>query len=161
MRAVVPVPRQVSRLVRNLGIAALFLAAALFGIGGGVLFAFVGDLPAISALDDYSPSTTTRVLGRDGTVVGEFATERRQVITYQQIAPVLRNAILATEDATFFQHSGLRFERILSALAKDALLWREQSGASTLTQQLARNLFPTSVGFERGWIGGPERKIKE
>jgi penicillin-binding protein 1A len=154
-------PRASLRLARSFGIIALFLAAALFGIASGVVFAFVGDLPQISALDDYSPSTITRVLGRDGTVVGDFATERRVLVTYDQIAPVLRNAILSVEDATFFSHSGLRIERIFVALVKDAVLMRQQSGASTLTQQLARNLFPTSVGFERGWISGPERKIKE
>src|SRR5205823_7814721 len=106
-------PRRALQVVRNFGLIALFLAAALFGIAGGVLLAFVGDLPKISALDDYSPSTTTRVLGRDGSVVGEFASERRQIITYEQIPPVLRNAILATEDATFFSHSGFRIERII------------------------------------------------
>jgi hypothetical protein len=64
-------------------------------IASGVLFAFVGDLPQISALDDYSPSTTSRVLGRDGSVVGEVATERRRLVTYDQIPPVLRNAIIS------------------------------------------------------------------
>ena len=78
-------PRRALQVVRSFGLIALFLAAALFGIASGVMFAFVGDLPQISALDDYSPSTTTRVLGRDGAVVGEFASERRQIVTYDQI----------------------------------------------------------------------------
>ena len=73
------------RFFRNFGFIALFRAAALFGIASGVIFAFVGDLPQISALDDYSPSTITKVLGKDGTVVGEFATERRVLVTYDQI----------------------------------------------------------------------------
>ena len=101
-----PVPRAL-RLVRSFGIVALFLAAAFFGIASGVLFAFVGDLPQISALDDYSPSTITRVLGRNGAVVGEFASERRQIVTYEQIPPVLRNAIISAEDKNFLRHSGL------------------------------------------------------
>src|SRR5258708_5414971 len=156
-----PDPRRALKLVRSFGLIALFLAAALFGIASGVLFAFVGDLPAISALDDYSPSTITRVLGRDGSVVGEFASERRKIVTYEQIPPVLRNAILATEDATFFSHSGFRVERIIVAAVKDIFRRRLQSGASTLTQQLARNLFPTTIGFERGGLAGFERKAKE
>jgi penicillin-binding protein 1A len=147
-------PTRALRLVRSFGLVALFLAAALFGIASGVLFAFVGDLPQISALDDYTPNTITRVLGRDGTVVGEFASERRELITYDQIPPVLRNAILSVEDASFFQHSGLRIERIFVALAKDILHRRKESGASTLTQQLARKLFLTD---DKTW----ERKIKE
>jgi penicillin-binding protein 1A len=159
-RLVVHLPRT-RNLVRGFGIVALLIAAALFGIASGVLFAFVGDLPQISALDDYSPSTISRVLGRDGAVVGEFASERRQIVTYEQIPPVLRNAILSVEDATFFSHSGLRVERIVVAAVKDVLRRRLQSGASTLTQQLARNLFPTTIGFERGGFAGLERKIKE
>jgi penicillin-binding protein 1A len=141
------------RLIRSFGFVALFLAAALFGIASGVLFAFVGDLPQISALDDYSPSTITRVLGRDGSVVGEFATERRELVTYDQIPPVLRNAILSAEDASFFTHSGLSVERIFITLAKD-VIHRRWWGGSTLTQQLARKLFLTDDKT-------PERKIKE
>ena len=141
------------RVVRSFGIVALFLATALFGIASGVLFAFVGDLPQISALDDYAPMTITRVLGRDGSVVGEFAQERRQLVTYDQIPPVLRNAIISAEDSGFFKHSGLSVDRIFVTLAKDVIrrrLW----GASTLTQQLARKLFLSDDK-------SPERKIKE
>src|SRR5438876_10815340 len=99
-----PSPRAL-QIVRSFGLIALFLAAALFGIASGVLFAFVGDLPQISALDEYSPMTITRVLGSDGSVVGEFAQERRQIVTYDRIPPVLQNAILSAEDAGFFKHS--------------------------------------------------------
>ncbi len=142
-----------SRLARSFGLVALFLAAALFGTASGVLFAFVADLPQISALDDYSPGTITRVLGRDGSEVGEFATERRQIVTYEQIPQVLRQAIIAAEDGEFENHGGLRIGRIFITLAKDIIYWRTW-GASTLTQQLARKLFLTDDKT-------PERKIKE
>jgi penicillin-binding protein 1A len=141
------------RLARSFGIAALFLAAALFGTASGVLFAFVGDLPQISALDDYSPGTITRVLGRDGSVVGEFANERRQIVTYDQIPEVLRHAIIAVEDGEFEKHGGLRIGRILITLAQDVIYLRKW-GASTITQQLAKKLFLTDDKT-------PERKIKE
>src|SRR6187549_2147206 len=113
--------RRALQLVRSFGLAALFLAAALFGIASGVLFAFVGDLPQISALDDYSPSTITRVLGRDGSTIGDFATERRVLVTFDQIPKVLREAIVSAEDDAFFSHSGLRIDRILVTLAKDVI----------------------------------------
>ncbi len=142
------------RLARQAGIVALFAAAALVGTVSGVLFAYSDDLPAISALDDYKPNTITRLLARNGEMVAEFATERRVVISYDNIAPSLRSAILATEDADFNQHFGLSMSRILVTVAKDVLLG-ERAGASTLTQQLARNLFP--IGFEKT----VERKIKE
>ncbi len=141
------------RLARSFGIAALFLAAALFGTASGVLFAFVGDLPQISALDDYSPGTITRVLGRDGAVVGEFANERRQIVTYDQIPEVLRHAIIAVEDGEFEKHGGLRIGRILITLAQD-IIYQRKWGASTITQQLAKKLFLTDDKT-------PERKIKE
>jgi penicillin-binding protein 1A len=138
------------------GLAALFIAAALFGIASGVMFAFVGDLPGLPSLENYNPNVATRVLARDGALVGEFATERREVIRYQDIPANLRNAIVSAEDSNFFKHSGLDLPALVARLAKDVL--RGQSaGASTLTQQLARNLFPVAIGFQKT----PERKIKE
>ena len=83
---------------RRVGIVALFLLAAGLGIATGVIFAYAGDLPRISALDDYAPSTISRVYGARGEVVGEFAIERREVIPYERISPYLEQAILAAED---------------------------------------------------------------
>jgi penicillin-binding protein 1A len=145
------------RLMRGVGIAALFIAAAFLGIASGVLFAFAGDLPQITALDTWSPSTTTRVLGRDGSLVGEFATERREVITREQIPDVLRLAIMASEDADFDAHMGVQPTRMIWAAVRDVTSPGRTPGRSTLTQQLARNLFPATIGFERSWV----RKLKE
>ena len=140
--------------VKQAGLAMLFVSAAMLGTLSGVLFAFSDDLPQISALDDYRPNTITRLLARDGRVIGEFATERRVVVGYDGLAPSLRQAIIATEDAGFEQHSGLSATRILITLVNDVLKG-ELAGASTITQQLARNLFP--IGFDKT----VERKIKE
>jgi penicillin-binding protein 1A len=148
------------RVARFAGLAALFVLAALAGALSGVLFAYADDLPEITALDDYSPSTITRILGRDGSVIGDFATERRVLIHYDQIPDTLRHAILAAEDAGFFEHSGLVISRMMLALVMDVLPGVRAPGRSTLTQQLARNLFADTVGFtpgDRRW----ERKIKE
>ena len=147
----------VIRVVKQAGIAIAFVVAALAGIFSGVLFAFARDLPEISALDDYSPSTITRVYGNGGQTLGEFATQRRTVITYEDISSRLREAILASEDADFNTHFGLSISRILITALRDVLEQSLAAGASTLTQQLARNLFPESVGFEKSFA----RKIKE
>ena len=144
----------VVRIARHAGIIALFLFTVLAGLVSGVLFAYAGDLPQISALDDYAPSTITRVFASGGEVVGEFATQRRVVIGYDEIAPRLREAILATEDAEFDRHFGLSFPRIMAAVVTDLIAWRKAQGASTLTQQLARNLFLT---LDKSF----ERKVKE
>src|SRR5262249_49348390 len=111
----------------------------------------------------------TRVYGAKGEVVGEFAVQRREVISYDAISPVLRQAIIAAEDAEFEKHFGLSMPHIVMAGAKDVvravrdkLTWRHtrRKGASTITQQLARGLFPEAVGFQIGDTS-PERKIKE
>jgi penicillin-binding protein 1A len=147
----------VVRFARQAGIVALFLAAALGGTLSGVLFAYSDDLPEVSALDNYTPNTITRVLGRDGALVGEFAVERRVVVRYDEIPLVLRQAILAAEDSGFFDHAGLSISRMVLALLRDIVSSGNVPGGSTLTQQLARNLFPKTIGFDRTW----ERKIKE
>src|SRR6185503_15491060 len=107
-----PKSKLVLRVARNAGLIALFIVAALLGSVGGVLFAFSGDIPEISALDNYQPHTITRLLARDGRVVGEFAIERRIVIGYNDMAPHLRQAIIASEDGDFEQHFGLSISRI-------------------------------------------------
>ena len=146
----------VIRFARQAVIAALFLSVALLGIVSGVLFAYASDLPQVSALDDYAPSTITRVYATGGEVIGEFAIQRRVVVGYNDIGQRVREAIISAEDADFNSHVGLSMSRILITLVRD-VLQRRMAGASTLTQQLARNLFPEDIGFQKSW----ERKIKE
>jgi penicillin-binding protein 1A len=153
--------RRVALRVAQAGLVLLFVIAALLGTLSGVLVAFAGDVPEITALDDYRPNTITRILARDGQTIGEFATERRVVVSYDQIAPVLRNAIIATEDAGFNQHFGVSMTRIAITVLKDVLTGKRQ-GASTITQQLARNVFLQEYQLAGGRFEvSPERKIKE
>jgi penicillin-binding protein 1A len=160
--------RHGTRLVLKVGVQAililLFFVAATLGTLGGVLFAYVGDLPEISALDDYRPHTITRILARDGQEIGEFAVERRVVIGYDGIAPVLRQAIIATEDGGFERHFGISVSRMIITAIRDVVKG-ERYGASTITQQLARTLFLTEYMkdgvFARSGLTGLERKAKE
>src|SRR6185436_20064499 len=105
----------VIRIARNAGIIALFVIAGMLGMLSGVLFAYAGDLPRISALDDYSPSTITRVYASNGQVVGEFARQRRVVVGYDEITPLLRQGSIATEDTEFDRHFGVNGWRIAVA----------------------------------------------
>jgi len=165
-----PVPqrprvRVVLRVAQQAGLIALFLLVALVGTISGVLFAYAGDLPEISALDEYRPNTITRLLAKDGREIGTFATERRVVIGYDNIAPVLRQAIIATEDAGFERHFGLSIKDTARAIAMD-LLTGERKGASTITQQVARDLFLREYMkqggvYARSGLEGLERKVKE
>ncbi|HEV3215670.1 MAG TPA: PBP1A family penicillin-binding protein [Vicinamibacterales bacterium] len=155
-----PKAQLVIRFAGQAGVVALFIVVALLGVLSGVMFAYAGDLPQISALDNYAPSATTRVYARDGQTLAEFAIERRLIIGYDDIAPQLRQAIISAEDKDFNNHFGLSVSAIFARLATDILHRRLASGASTLTMQLARNLFAEDVGFQVGdknW----ERKIKE
>ncbi len=160
----------VVRFARGAVVVALFLTAATAGVLSGVMFAYAGDLPEISALDNYAPSTITRVYASGGELVGEFAVQRRLIVGYEDIAPHLRQAIIAAEDGDFNTHFGLSISHIIAAVTRDILraaadvaAGRKTSrpaGASTLTQQLARTLFPQAVGFSIGDLS-LERKIKE
>jgi penicillin-binding protein 1A len=124
------------------------------------MFAYAGDLPLISGLDDYAPSAITRVYASNGETLGEFATERRLVISYDEISPYLRNAIISAEDKGFNNHFGLSVTAMLARVSSDILRRRFVAGGSTLTMQLARDLFPNEVGFTIG-DKSPERKVKE
>ncbi len=149
--------RYVIRYARSAGLAALFVVAALAGILSGVLFAYAGDLPQVSALDDYSPSTITRVYAANGQVIGEFATQRRVVVGYNDINPLLRDGIIATEDTEFNRHFGINIWRIAMAALTDIIERRRDQGASTLTQQVARNLDQFGLTKQKLF----ERKIRE
>ncbi|MBM3819071.1 MAG: PBP1A family penicillin-binding protein [Acidimicrobiia bacterium] len=153
--------RVVVRVAQQAGLVALFVATALAGTLSGVMFAYADDLPQISALDQYQPNTITRLLARDGRVIGEFAVERRVVIGYDGMAPALRNAIIATEDADFDQHFGLSVSRILVTAIRD-VVYGQRAGASTITQQLARDLFLRQYMQGGGrYEFSLERKIRE
>src|SRR5205809_3514195 len=148
----------VIKVARKAGIIALFIMAAMLGILSGVMFAYAGDLPQVSALDNYSPSTITRIYSSSGQVIGEFATQRRVIVGYDDINPRLRQAIIATEDAEFDRHFGVNIWRIFVAALTDILERRRAQGASTLTQQLARNLKEQfGLTKEKSY----ERKIRE
>jgi penicillin-binding protein 1A len=95
----------------------------------------------VATLATYQPNVVTRVYADDGeTVIGEFALERRIPLKYAEIPPVVRNAILAVEDVRFYEHMGVDPIRVLGAAFKN-LTTGSREGGSTLTQQLAKNLF--------------------
>src|SRR5436309_14480375 len=147
----------VVRVARNAGIVALFIVAAMLGILSGVMFAYAGDLPQVSALDNYNPSTITRIYAANHQVIGEFATQRRVIVGYDDINPLLRQAIIATEDADFDRHFGINIWRIFAAIVTDIVERRRAQGASTLAQQVARNLDQFGLTKQKLF----ERKVRE
>ncbi len=126
--------------------AVLMLALAAGGLTGIVLAYELNYSKAageVASLATYRPSQVTRVYADDGqTVIGEFALERRIPLKYDEIPANLKNAILAVEDARFYDHVGIDPIRIVGAVWKNITADRREGG-STLTQQLAKNLFLT------------------
>ena len=119
------------------------LIASFIMVGAivGALMAIGSDLPQVEQLEELKPNIVTQVFARDGSIVGEFAIEKRVLIKYEEIPEVLRNAIIATEDETFFSHIGINLWRIPGALWANFRSGRKGQGFSTLTMQLSRLLF--------------------
>jgi penicillin-binding protein 1A len=129
------------RFVGHLLFGALVLASALIGATAGLLLVYTTDLPQVEALEAYRPSSVTELYDDHGRVIGSFALQRRVVASYDDFSPVLRDALISIEDKDFFKHSGINFWRIVGAAYRDIESGGKVQGASTLTMQLARNLF--------------------
>jgi penicillin-binding protein 1A len=149
-----PAPARRILTFRRVLVTALFAAAILGGALIGVFLAFETDLPQVTSLEDFQPNIVTQVFAADGSVLGEFAIEKRVVVEFRDIPPVLRNAIVAVEDADFWKHIGINPWRIPGAALANVRSGRRGQGFSTLTMQLTRLLFLTP---EKTY----ERKIKE
>src|SRR5216117_3716055 len=147
-------------LVRFMGF--LFAAGTVVFLVGvaataGLIWHFSKDLPDYSQLQDYEPPVMTRVHASDGALLGEYSKERRLYLPIQAVPKMVINAFLAAEDKNFYEHGGVDY----SGMARAALLYvqnygsnRRPQGASTITQQVAKNFLLTNeVSFTR--------KIKE
>jgi len=122
----------------------LLLLAVITGSLAGLTLVYSVDLPQIDDLEKYRPSTTTELYDLKGRIVGSFALERREVVDYNGFAPVLRQAVISIEDKSFASHWGINVFRVAGAAWHDIRSHGRAQGASTLTMQLARNLFLSS-----------------
>ncbi len=134
---------QKSKYVGRIVFALAILAAAVFGSLAGLMIVYSTDLPEVGDLEHYRPSSITELYDDQGRVIGSFALQRRVVVTYNDIPPVLRECVISIEDKDFEQHWGVDFWRILGAAYRDIVSGSRAQGASTLTMQLSRNLFLT------------------
>ena len=119
----------------------LVLLSALVGAGAGLLLVYTTDLPQVEQLEHYRPSSITELYDDQGRTIGSFALQRRVVASYNDFPPVLRDALISIEDKDFYRHWGIDVWRILGAAYRDIESGGKVQGASTLTMQLARNLF--------------------
>src|SRR5216684_4303141 len=129
------------KLIDRVALAFLLFCAILLGAGAGLLFVYASDLPEIHALETYRPNVVTEVYADDGQLVGSFALQRRILMTYEQCPKILFNAVTSIEDQHFEEHWGIDFPRIAGAMVRNVIHRRITAGASTITMQLAGNLF--------------------
>ncbi|MEO1231340.1 MAG: PBP1A family penicillin-binding protein [Myxococcota bacterium] len=138
------------------GLLATASGGLVFLILGGLLGLLVitQDLPELRSLDDYHPPQATVVYGAGGEVVGRFAKERRTVVSFDQIPKIMVEAVVASEDAAFFEHEGVDLFGIARCVVKNVLSGRKRCGGSTITQQTVKTFFLTP---EKTYV----RKLRE
>ena len=134
-------PRVGIRFVGNALFALLIILAAIAGAATGFLLVYSTDLPQVTELEHYRPSTITQLYDDQNRVIGQFALQRRVIDSYNDFPKVLRDALISTEDKEFEKHWGVDVWRVFGAAWRDVMLDSRAQGASTLTMQLARNLF--------------------
>ncbi|HEY8996534.1 MAG TPA: PBP1A family penicillin-binding protein [Edaphobacter sp.] len=129
------------RIARRFTFYTLLALSAVFGALCGLMLVYSIDLPQMEDLTRYRPNTTTELLDVHGKVFGSFALERRVVVSYGDFAPVLKQAILSIEDKSFESNWGVNLFRAIGAAYRDLKDQKRSQGSSTITMQLARNLF--------------------
>jgi penicillin-binding protein 1A len=142
--------------------------AALACVGGGLLGALVlagiwwntcrdGSCPSVDVLDQYVPQETSKVYAADGRLITELGLERRTVVRLEALSQPVRDAFLITEDRRFYEHGGIDYRRIVGAVIRNIQAGGFAQGFSTITMQLARNVFPDDISREKTIT----RKLKE
>ena len=119
-------------------ITPIVLVAGLIGL----VWAFA-DIPSFEDLENPDSKLATQVIAEDGEILTTFHIENRSYVSYDELSPNLVHAAVATEDARFYRHSGIDFESLARVLVKTVLGGSSsQGGGSTITQQLAKTLYP-------------------
>ncbi|MHB1072997.1 MAG: penicillin-binding protein 1A [Gemmatimonadaceae bacterium] len=147
------------RVLRTLALCATLLAGAGAGAAYGA-WAHVcdaGRCPSVSVLDQYQPAQTSKLYAADGRFIAEIGNERRTVVKLNEIPQVVRDAFVVTEDKRFYSHAGIDWIRVFGAAAANVMRGGWAQGFSTITMQLARNVFPERISREKTLV----RKLKE
>ncbi|MFN5843101.1 MAG: transglycosylase domain-containing protein, partial [Bacteroidota bacterium] len=132
----------------------IFLITLLFVLTASGIF---GEMPSFEQLENPKSQLATEVYSADGVLLGKYYFQNRSIASFDEIPPLLRNTLLATEDIRFYKHSGIDYWGTLRAIV--ATLMGDKEGASTITQQLAKNLFPRPK--DRNLITILSAKLKE
>lgn len=147
------------RLVRWMMLTATFGISFAAGLAyaGWSLVCRAGQCPAVEEFENYQPRQTSKLYAADGRFIAELGLERRTLLRLADMPPILRSAFLVVEDKRFYDHSGIDWMRVGGAVVHDIRTRSLSQGFSTLTMQLARNIFPERISREKT----PTRKLKE
>ena len=130
-------------------VVAFFLYLVMVDINFLWLF---GKSPSMSDVKNTHPAEASQIYSADGKVIGKFFSENRMPVTYEDVSPAFWNALIDTEDERFRSHHGIDYQAFGAAL-KDYVMHRDARGASTITQQLAKNLFRVRTQYSTGLLG--------
>ena len=139
------------KILSTLGtlVVAFFLYLVMVDINFLWLF---GKSPSMSDVKNTHPAEASQIYSADGKVIGKFFSENRMPVTYEDVSPAFWNALIDTEDERFRSHHGIDYQAFAAAL-KDYVMHRDARGASTITQQLAKNLFRVRTQYSTGLLG--------
>ena len=147
------------RFTRTFLLSLSFLCAfgAGFAYASWAMVCRAGRCPSASALADYEPRQTSKLFAADGRFIAELGLERRTLVKLSDIPPLVRQAFITVEDKRFYRHSGVDWYRVPGAFIADVRNRSFSEGFSTITMQLARNIFPERISREKTLV----RKLKE
>ncbi|MGH2574710.1 MAG: penicillin-binding protein 1A, partial [Ignavibacteria bacterium] len=142
--------------VTNFKRSVLIVSVILFVIIAVYIAVLYKDLPSLSSLENPKTDIPTKIYSEDGELIDQFYLQNRTLVSLENIPKDLINALIATEDRKFYKHWGVDLDRIAKAVIKNLISFSLKEGASTITQQLARNLY-SSIGTKVSIT----RKLKE
>ena len=143
------------RTIGIVGVVSIFGLGA--GLGLGTWEAVCRDCPSVAQIYTWEPKASTKIYSQDGELIAELFQERRTPIEISTLPKYVPQAFVAIEDKRFYKHNGLDYIRIFGAAIRNVLHGHVTGGGSTITQQLARNMFPEEIGFRKRLL----RKVKE
>jgi penicillin-binding protein 1A len=145
--------------IRGVLLLTTFAVASVLGLAYGtwVLICRGGKCPSVEALNDYTPRQTSKLYAVDGRFIAELGLERRTLVKLDEIPQHVQQAFVITEDKRFYRHAGVDWRRVFGALGRDILARSWDEGFSTITMQLARNVFPERLTREKTLV----RKVRE
>jgi membrane peptidoglycan carboxypeptidase len=167
-----PLSRTLAKLAATIVVAGALVAGLLFPLVGGTGLVARNSASLLDALPveltDKSPAGNSRVLAADGSLITNLYTNNRTPVTAEQIAPIMKQALVDIEDSRFYDHNGLDVQGTMRALVKNVAAGEVQEGGSTITQQLVKQtLLQTAAtaeertaATEQDGVSGVSRKLR-